>query len=62
MSEPLLYRVEDLVTVLNLSRTVVFDLLRTQQIRSVKVGRSRRIPAAAVHDYIASLDVTGKAA
>jgi len=41
---------------LNLSRTVIFELLRTGRLRSVKQGRTRLIPASAIQDYIALLE------
>ena len=56
MTDPLLYRVSDVVEVLNLSRTVVFDLLRSGRLRSVKEGRSRLVPADAVREYLALLE------
>lgn len=52
----LLYRVADVVRVLNLSRSEVFDLLRTGRLRSVKQGRVRLIPAAALREYVALLE------
>jgi excisionase family DNA binding protein len=54
--EPVLYRVSDVTKILNLSRTVVFDLIRTGRLRSVKQGRARLIPAAAVREYLALLE------
>ena len=51
-----LYRVTDAVRVLNLSRTAVFELLRSGRLRSVKQGRTRLIPAAAIRDYITLLE------
>jgi excisionase family DNA binding protein len=53
---PVLYRVADVTALLSLSRTVVFDLLRTGRLRSVKEGRTRLIPAAAVREYLALLE------
>ncbi len=55
MADPLLYRVCDVVELLNLSRTVVFELLRTGRLESVKEGRARLIPAEAVREYLALL-------
>jgi excisionase family DNA binding protein len=52
----LLYRVADVVRLLNLSRSEVFDLLRTRRLRSVKEGRLRLIPAAALREYVALLE------
>ena len=51
-----LYRVTDAVRVLNLSRTAVFELLRSGRLRSVKQGRTRLIPASAIRDYVALLE------
>ena len=49
---PLLYRVPDVMAALNLSRTVIYDLMRSGRLRSVKQGRARRIPADAITDYV----------
>jgi excisionase family DNA binding protein len=54
--EPLLYRVAEVTQLLNLSRTVIFDLLRSGRLRSVKEGRARLIPASAVREYLALLE------
>ncbi|GAA1402690.1 helix-turn-helix domain-containing protein [Kitasatospora putterlickiae] len=56
MTRPALYRVADAVEVLNLSRTVIYDLIRTGRLRTVKEGRSRLIPASAIADYVALLE------
>lgn len=37
---------------LGLGRTRIFALIRTGEVESVKIGRSRRIPRAALDDYI----------
>jgi excisionase family DNA binding protein len=37
---------------LNICRTTVFQLLRTGQLRSVRIGRSRRITPAALVSYV----------
>jgi excisionase family DNA binding protein len=51
-----LYRVIDAMRVLRMSRTVVFELLRSGRLRSVRQGRTRLIPASAIRDYIALLE------
>ncbi len=56
LDEPQLYKVPDAMRVLNLSRSVIFDLLRSGRLRSVKQGRTRLIPASAIRDYIALLE------
>jgi excisionase family DNA binding protein len=51
-----LYEVPDVMRMLRLSRTVVYELIRSRRLRSVKQGRARRIPATAIRDYIALLE------
>ncbi|MFJ2782276.1 MULTISPECIES: helix-turn-helix domain-containing protein [unclassified Kitasatospora] len=49
---------EELLTVpqvmarLQLGRSAVYDLLRTRQLGSITLGRSRRIPTRALTDFI----------
>jgi excisionase family DNA binding protein len=52
----LLYRVPEVVEMLGLSRSVVFELLRSGRLRSVTQGRARLIPASAVLDYVSLLE------
>jgi excisionase family DNA binding protein len=40
---------------LKLGKTKTNELIRTGKIRSVKIGRSRRIPASALREYIERL-------
>jgi excisionase family DNA binding protein len=54
--EPVLFRVNDVTKILSLSRTVIFDLIRTGRLRSVKEGRARLIPASAVWEYLDLLE------
>ena len=51
-----LYEVTEVMRMLRLSRTVIYALMRSGRLRSVKEGRARRIPAAAIRDYIALLE------
>jgi excisionase family DNA binding protein len=37
---------------LNLSRFKVYDLIRSRQLLSIKIGRSRRVPADALRTFI----------
>ena len=41
---------------LSLSRTVIYEQIRSGRLRSVTQGRTRLIPAAAITDYVALLD------
>ena len=51
-----LYSVSDAMRMLRLSRTVIYELIRSGRLRSVKQGRARRITATAIRDYIALLE------
>ena len=48
--------------VLSISRSVIYDEIRTGRLRSVHRGRSRLIPATAIADYIALLERESQAA
>ena len=50
-----MYRVEEAAELLSLSRDRVYQLIRSNQLRSVQVGKSRRVPARALDDYVARL-------
>ncbi len=50
--EVLLYKVTDVARLLNMSRTVIFEQLRSGRLTSVKQGRLRLIPASALQNYI----------
>jgi excisionase family DNA binding protein len=52
---PVLLRPEEVARMLSIGRTAVFELIRTGELRSVKIGKSRRIPAEAVVEYVAGL-------
>ena len=49
------YTVEEAAQLLKISRWKVFDLIRTNQLRSVKIGGLRRIPHSAIEEYITRL-------
>jgi excisionase family DNA binding protein len=51
-----LYRVSDAMGLLNLSRTVIYEQIRSGRLRSVRQGRSRLISAEAIRDYITLLE------
>ena len=55
-SELALYRIPDAMRLLSMSRTVIYEQLRTGRLRSVHQGRARLIPANAIRDYIALLE------
>jgi excisionase family DNA binding protein len=53
--EKLLLTPEEAAQALNISRTKVFELLQVEALRSVKIGKSRRIPMEAVREFVACL-------
>jgi excisionase family DNA binding protein len=52
---PLLLTAEQAASALSICRTKVYELLRTGQLESVQIGSSRRIPVAALDDYVERL-------
>jgi excisionase family DNA binding protein len=50
------YTVEQVAKMLNISRDKVYYLLRSHQLRSIKIGKSRRITDQHLADFIASLE------
>jgi excisionase family DNA binding protein len=53
--DALLFTAEEAAEVLKISRCKVYDLLRNQDLRSVKIGGSRRIPRASLEEYVTRL-------
>lgn len=51
---PLTLRVEDLMPILGIGRNTAYELIRSKQIYSVKIGRQLRIPKQALIDYLTS--------
>ena len=50
------YTVEQVAKMLNISRDKVYYLLRTRQLRSIKIGKSRRTTEQHVAAFIAALE------
>lgn len=57
-----LYRVREAMVVLSLSRSVIYEQIRSGRLRSVTQGRSRLIPASAIAEYVALLETEARAA
>lgn len=49
----LLYSVDEAAALMGIGRSLLWELVMRREIDSIKVGRSRRIPVAALHAYIA---------
>jgi excisionase family DNA binding protein len=52
-----LYRVEEAVVLLGLSRSQLYELIRSGRLQTVTEGRVRLIPAAAIDAYVSLLTV-----
>jgi excisionase family DNA binding protein len=48
----ILYRAEEAATLLSISRTAVFGLIRSGDLRTMKIGGRRRIPHSSIEDYV----------
>lgn len=51
-----LFKVDEAMAVLSLGRNTIFEEIRAGRLRSVTVGRARRIPGTALAEYIALLE------
>ena len=49
---PLTLRVDDLIPILGIGRNTAYELVRSKQIYSVKIGHQLRISKQALTDYL----------
>ena len=49
---PMTPRVEDLMPILGIGRNTAYQLIRSGQIRSVRIGRQIRIPREALLEFL----------
>jgi excisionase family DNA binding protein len=54
-NKKLLYKIENAGEQIDMGRTSMYHLVKTGELRSVKIGRSRRIPADALEEYVEKL-------
>ena len=57
--EPLrktLWSIPEAMHLLSMSRTVIYEQIRSGRLRAVKQGRARRIPDTAITEYVALLE------
>jgi excisionase family DNA binding protein len=50
------YTVEQVAEILHVSRDKVYYLLRTRQLRSIKIGKLRRITSQHISEFITTLE------
>jgi len=55
MDDPLLLRVDQVMSRTGLGRSTVFKLLRTGELESVRIGSARRVPATALELFVTRL-------
>jgi excisionase family DNA binding protein len=56
----LAYTVEETARLLRVGRTTVFFLIKSRQLRSMTIGRARRISASALAEFIAQCESDSK--
>lgn len=52
---PLVLTIDDLISVLHIGRNKAYDLVKSKQIQSIKVGKQIRIPRVALERYLSTL-------
>lgn len=52
----ILYPTDEVAQQLGVGLTTAKALVKSGELRSVKIGRSRRVPADALHEYVRRLD------
>lgn len=51
-NEPAVLTVHEACLTLRISKSMLYDLIRSRQLESIKIGKSRRIPATAIRSFI----------
>ena len=51
-----LYRIPEAMQLLSLSRSVIYELIRSGRLHTVKEGRTRLVPATAITAYLTLLE------
>lgn len=62
MKDKLLYRIPEVAEHLNVSRSKVYELLKSGRLRSVHIDRTRLVRGADLEAYVASLATEAEAA
>lgn len=55
--EKILYTTEETAASLSIGVTKTKELLRENELRSIKIGRHRRIPVAAIKEFVVLLEM-----
>lgn len=59
LNDPILLKISDVSLRLNIGKTSVYELIRSGRLTSVKIGKSIRVPTAAVYAFLKSLTQDG---
>lgn len=51
-----LYKISEATVLLSMSRSALYEQIRSGRLRSVRQGRARLVPAAAIREYVALLE------
>ncbi|GID98033.1 helix-turn-helix domain-containing protein [Amorphoplanes digitatis] len=54
-SQDFVYTVAEAARQLKIGRTAMYELVMSGQVRSVTIGRSRRVPAKCIAEYLTQL-------
>jgi excisionase family DNA binding protein len=57
---PMLYTPKDVAEIMNISRSQVYNLMNSNQLESVHIGRSRRITMDQIHQFVGQLTSKGE--
>ena len=52
---PLMYTPTEAAVMLHVGKTTVYELMAGGQLRSIRIGRARRIPVEALEEFIEAL-------
>ena len=52
---PILYTPQDVAEIMSISRSQVYNLMNSNQLESVHIGRSRRITMDQIHEFVGQL-------
>ena len=59
MTEPILLTPAEAARALGIGRSKLYELLAKGQLESVRIGNCRRVPAQALHNFLAELSKAG---
>jgi len=52
---PVLYTPQEVAEIMSISRSQVYNLMNSNQLESVHIGRSRRITMDQIHEFVGQL-------